>query len=257
MKGIITTIILLTVNCLLNAQSNSLLSLATVANMKLSSPTTVILNDPIAVGFSDDLENINGGPFYDNKWLKGRILLKDGQELGSEWLFKYNTFQDELHVLLVSGEVKIPLKSHIQAFMIEQDGQQHYFVSSDFAGVTGKQTTNTFFEVLHHDRFTLLKKSSKHHGQLNNNSFYCSSCGDASFDFFYTAETYYVKDNQGEFKELKIKRRDILKAFPKHKSLIVSYLKKNKSKVKTETDLLTLLQYIESPKDGSNEDITE
>lgn len=233
--------------CYSQAQISSVMNVSMYAlNLKEeTSASNVILNDPISVGFSDDFEAIEGGPYYNDKWLKGRVVLKNGQVLGGEWLFKYNIFQDELHVLLESKTVKIPIKNQIQSFMMEQDGKQHYFVNSAQTGIIGKED-NTFFEVLHSKRFTLLKKNSKHYGELKSDNFYCSTCKNSPFAFFFASAKYYVKDKKGQFKHLKLTRQSILNAFPKQKSLLISYWKNNKTKVKTEADLLETLEYMES-----------
>ncbi len=244
-KLIIFTFISLIISTSSFSQNNSF---AYLANLNTTTSNTIILNDPITVGFSNELEEINGGPYYSEGWSEGRILLKNGQKLGKQWLFKYNTFQDEIHVQLSSGLVKIPMKSQIKSFMILKDGKQHYFVSSDLSGVRGSELKNTFLEVLHSNRFTLLKKSSKHYEEVESDNFYCSTCDNPLLNFFLTSEKYYLKDKRSSFRKVKLNKASILKSFPNHKARIVSYLKKHNIKLKTEAELLDLLQYIESPK---------
>ncbi|MGB1241655.1 MAG: hypothetical protein ACPG49_03985 [Chitinophagales bacterium] len=244
-KLIITIFILLIINTPSFAQNSNFASLV---KLNTTTSNTIVLNDPITVGFSKELEDIDGGPYYNEEWGKGRLLLKNGQELGKQWLFKYNTFQDELHVQLSSGLVKIPMKNQIQSFMILQNDKQHYFVSSDLSGVRDSELTNTFLEVLHSKRFTLLKKSSKHYEEVENDNFYCSTCDNSSLNFFLTSEKYYLKDKRSSFRKVKLNKTSILKSFPNHKAMIISYLKEHNIKLKTEAELLDLLQYIESPK---------
>ncbi|MFK7903564.1 MAG: hypothetical protein AB8B69_00490 [Chitinophagales bacterium] len=243
-KAISIFILLFICNSIL-AQTHTFASLA---KLNTSPTNTFILNDPITVGFSEELEDIYGGPYYNDEWGKGRILLKNGQELGKQWLFKYNIFQDELHVQLSSGLVKIPTKNQIKSFMILQDGKQHYFVNSDLSGIRELSAANTFLEVLHSKRFTLLKKSSKHYEEIENDNFYCSTCDNSSSNFFLTSETYYLKDKKSIFRKIKLSKKSIIKSFPNQKAMIVSYLKEHNVKLKTEAELLDLLQYIESPK---------
>jgi len=245
MKTIISTLFLLFLSNSIFAQTNIFASLA---KLNTNPTNTLVLNDPITVGFSDELEDINEGPYYNNEWDKGRILLKNDQELGKQWLFKYNIFQDELHVQLSSGLVKIPTKNQIKSFMILQDGKQHYFVNSDLSGIRELSAANTFLEVLHSKRFTLLKKSSKHYEEIENDNFYCSTCDNSSSNFFLTSETYYLKDKKSIFRKVKLSKKSILKSFPNQKAMIVSYLQKHNIKLKTEAELLDLLQHIESPK---------
>lgn len=245
MKATLTFFTSLIFSSLLLAQSNIFLPIhSAIYALSLNNNTSLTLNDPIAIGFNNDFEAIEGGPYYQNEWLKGKMILQNGQILGDNWLFKYNTFQDELHIQLETGAVKIPLKNNIQAFMMEENNHQHYFVNSRQAGIEGTEGT-TFFEVLHSSQFTLLKQSSKYFGQIASNGFYCSSCDDAPFSFFFSSEKYYLKDENGKFKTVKLNRKSLVKALPKYKTQILSYLKKNKIKMKFETDLLTLLQYLE------------
>lgn len=248
MKILLLAFISLTINCFssLQAQVPSVVNVSMYALNIGEEMNTVTLNDPVSLGFRNDFEAIEGGPYYNDEWLKGRVVLKSGQVVGSEWLFKYNTFQDELHIQLKSGNVKIPVKEQIQSFMIEKDGKQHYFVNSAQTGIVEKED-NVFFEVLHSERFTLLKKSSKHYGELENDEFYCSTCNNTPFSFFFVSEKYYVKDRKGKFKSLKLTKKSISNALPKSQYLFInSYWKKNRNKMKTEQGLLDLLQHIES-----------
>lgn len=244
-EKIISIFIILIISNTTFAQNSQFASLV---KLNTATSNTILFNDPVTIGFSDELEEINGGPYYNEEWSKGRILLKNGQELGKQWLFKYNTFQDELHVQLSSGLVKIPMKSQIKSFMILQDGKQHYFVSSDLSGIRDSELKHTFLEVLHSERFTLLKKSSKHYEEVENDNFYCSTCDNSSLSFFINSEKYYLKDKRSSFRKVRLNKASILKSFPNHKTMIVSYLKKHNIKLKTETELLDLLQYIESSK---------
>lgn len=250
MKNILKILILLIISPLLFAQSTSSVSIMKVS---IAPSNQLIWNDPVAVGFSSELEEINGGPYFKDEWLEGRLVLKNGQILGKDWRFKYNTFQDELHVQLSTSEVKIPLKNHIHAFMLLKDGRQHYFVRSDEAHRVDRETENNrFYEVLHSKGFMFLKNSTKHFAQLYSNSFYCSSCDNAPIDFFFTAEQYflvtekhYVKGRRVGFQKVKLRKKSIMKALPQYKPLIRNFLKENGGKLKTEQKVLDLLNYLE------------
>lgn len=219
--------------------------------LKNATSSQLVWNDPIAVGFSSELEEINGGPYYKDEWLEGRVVLKSGQVLGRKWKFKYNTFQDELHIQLSSGDIKIPLKDQIQSFMLMKNGRQHFFVRSNkMHKIDVYSQENTFYEVLHNDGFMLLKNTSKHFAQSYTDSFYCSSCDTASIDFFFTAEKYFLVTEtnyrkEKQFKKIKFKRKSVIRAIPQYKALILQFLKEQGQKLETEQDLLALLQYLE------------
>ncbi len=224
-----------------------------------SSTNQLVWNDPIAVGFSSELEEVNGGPYYKNEWLEGRMVLKNGQVLGRKWKFKYNTFQDELHIQLPSGEVKIPLRNQIQSFMLTKNGRQHFFVRSNKVHqIDVYSQENTFYEVLHSNGFMLLKNTSKHFAQNYTDSFYCSSCDSTPMDFFFTAEKYflmadkhYTKGRRGQFKKIKLKKKSVTQAIPQYKAFIRQFLREKGQKLKTEQDLLALLQYLEDAIGGA------
>ena len=69
--------------------------------------------------------------------------------------------------------------------------------------------------------------------------------GNIEVQEFVKRPTYYFVEN-GKSKSLKLKKKSILGLFSRHQSTLVSFAKKNRLKLNSESDLVTLLSYYEA-----------
>jgi hypothetical protein len=188
-------------------------------------------------------ENIRGSAYLYEDWCQGAITDKNGREY-TELLMKYDTHKDRVEVYQEGQTLEInPLI--YPAFKLEFKNNESYeIVKRTFSSgylIPGFKATD-YFEILYEGKLKLLKKYQSFFIE-EGTSGYGTSDRQKSFQ---SKTRYFILKSPGSIEEIKPNRKSLEAAFPDRISLIKNFIDKEKSKLKSEKDLVKIIQFIDS-----------
>ena len=194
---------------------------------------------PIRVSKYDKVE---GTPYIDDgKWNSGVVVTQTDQYL-SDLKIRYNAFEDELQYLN-NGNPFYYNNQDIKSFefsVVDNLGNEERFFFKNGYEYADKVTKKNFVRVLFEgknitvfDQIEVLKQKV-----------IPASYGESEYDkFIQVSNTYLLKN--GSVSELKLRKGPIVKAFPKLKNQLSSYMKENVIDYNSSRDVANLFQFID------------
>ena len=186
--------------------------------------------------------NIKGSPFLFNGWNSGMLVLNDSVFSRQDYL-EYDAHNDKLFIKN-KGEIIEILDNNVTGFSIldYKKNLKHYFVkllSRNFKG----GGSDGFYEIVSNLQNTnyLIKKDSKiiydpnrSKGSQTVNNFPLE---------FRDAITYYIKNDNGLYVKVSLRKKDIKAVLNKHTKLVNNFIKNNRIKFSKEKDIVKLANY--------------
>lgn len=186
--------------------------------------------------------NVKGQPFLFNRWNQGMLVINDSIFSKQDYL-QYDAYKNELFIKN-KGEIIEILDNNVTGFFIidKQKNLKHDFVklnSNNF--IEGDKSD--FYEIVSNlkNRNYLIKKVSKVIYDPNR------SKGSQTVNNypleFRNSITYYIKNDNGLYVKVRLKKRDIKAILDKHKVLLNNFIKNNRIKFGKEKDVVKLANY--------------
>lgn len=188
-------------------------------------------------------EVTEGSPFFRDIFLKGRIIDKDGDT--REVYLKYDTYIDEV---LISGESNVMIidRSYYPQFEIEElddeTGEVSRFIFTNQISFEDHEKfkyarvlfTSSSAQILKTIKTILIKSEEEGYG------------GNKIPSYFKQKINYYLQDKRtGSVYSIALKNNQIVKALTKYQG-IKAYLKTNKIRIREESELRTLIEFMDS-----------
>ncbi len=193
------------------------------------SATTIRFNNMKA----NNYEVLRGSPYLSEKFEKSSFQLNAGQWVeGME--SRFNTYNQQIEYKKDNETMSSPLQN-VKAFKIGAALFKSGYEPID------KQTTGSFYQVLHEGGSVLLKYTVTLMKTVKN--FDDTKQGDE----FVTYHTYYLMSANKKMTKITLSKKEILKIFPENKiSKIEDFIGEKSIKFKTWDEVIELLKYADS-----------
>lgn len=192
------------------------------------------------VGFDKRYEGTKGSPYLFDEWLTGSIKSRIGKTFNNVSL-KFDAYANQLY--LKGKDEKSPMllnKTDVAEFTINN---LTGFTSSTFRVVDEGEGVFTYVEVLFESKIMVYKKVGK---RLQKANIRADSYGSGNnFDQFVDTESIVVIENEERI-EFKRTKSSFFRAFPKHKSTLRKFIKKQNLDLDKDPDLVKIFGYYES-----------
>lgn len=152
---------------------------------------------------------------------------------------RFNAYNGEMEVKLNEGNIiALDVKGNYEVNFVNSKKVYRTFSYESYTGLSRKG----FLVVIgENEKFSLLKKEwIKYYEKVEAASSYQP---DKPAKFRREDDRYYLKLGNA-IKPFPSKKKDLLKAYPKHSKKIKSYIKENKLSTKKEKDLLKIAEYV-------------
>ena len=199
------------------------------AQVALELPSNYLSNNTKG-GINTLPENIQGNAYLPAEFTNG--MVKVGDERPYPALLRYNMYADEIEVNTGNGTSALFKREYVQATI---NGQRFVIHSYEKEGGTALG----YFEVLNDGDSQLLKR---HESRYIPEQPAASSYARDIPAQFKTTVTYFLKSKGQPAQEVKLRKKDILEALVENDKA-GQYAKSNKLDLKSEKDVVTLLNY--------------
>lgn len=184
-----------------------------------------------------------GRQFFNDEWAESDIKLTTGEKVSNK-LLKYNGYLDEVVWLMPEFFKQVKLDK----FAIDEFVFKNYFGKSiRFKRINIKQmfisdSTDIFAEVAIESNLSLyIFRKIRIEGTVTKDS----KGANYSFDQLESAPVYYLKLRNNNFSTLqRLNRRALLHLFPEQKTAIRKLLRQNFQRLKTESDLVEVVNLL-------------
>ncbi|MCX2738418.1 hypothetical protein [Pontibacter anaerobius] len=177
-------------------------------------------------------EDINGSPYLYDNWMKGSVVLGNGN-LYENVPLRYDQVADQLLFQTPEGQ-ELEFVQPVREFQI--DGSPVVY-RSGFAPID-QHSSSSFYQVLEDGKVKLLKKS---HKVIREEKAY----GTATISKNVLEYTNYYITQGSQLVKVK-NEKNLLQLLPGHTQELEGYIKKNKLKLKEDAEMAQLVAYYNS-----------
>ena len=189
--------------------------------------------------FDNRYEGVKGSPFYFDNWVKGSIILGNGQKTENLSL-KFNAHENELLMNQSKTRAVYIPKEKINSFSLFNPETNQEVIFQNLPHHKKADQTH-FYKLLfngevslYEDIIVVFEKADYQGGYSN----------DKTFDEFKRySNYYYISEPDSEFHKLKMTSSGISKAFPNHSAEIKKFIKREDINLKNEKDLVKVFNY--------------
>jgi hypothetical protein len=184
-------------------------------------------------------KEISGSPYLEKEMKKGVIILKDNRKV-EDVMIRYNAYEDALMYQIEEDKVTLLDPPVINGFEYHKNDKVFKYISISI--LEGKRH---FYEVIYEGKSTLVVQHRiKLTEKTNNAGSYGAS--DMQGSAFKQSDIYFLMDTTGKSSEVNLTKKSLISALGSHAEELQTFIKKNKLKVKENTDLIRLLEYYDS-----------
>ncbi|NOS91821.1 MAG: hypothetical protein HOP30_07860 [Cyclobacteriaceae bacterium] len=186
-------------------------------------------------------DEVRGRYFWDENWKPARLLMRNGG-LVNLTRVKLNLFTNEIHYIGDTGSELVAQKGLVKE-LVFATSLIDTTVTGRFKSLSGltRDFKENYFQVLNRGSYELLKLTSitLYKGD------YDAMLGRRDFKFV-SAVRYYLANGDNRILELKSLNREALFSIIERTEQSEEYLKKNKNKLKNESDVVEFLVWLNS-----------
>ena len=188
----------------------------------------------------DEFNNIEGSPYANENFLTGTIF-QDGKPVLTNILLRYNIFSDEIEIKKSAND-----KEDSYGALVK-DSETFVKIFNDiyvFVPFEGSNEKGNYFTVVSEESvFKLYKKTEVHYSAPFKARTTYERDRPANFE---KKNYYYLVSKDGSFSELPASKSKIIKVMGKKEKEIKTFIKRNKTNLKAEKDLIKLVKYYNS-----------
>ncbi len=189
--------------------------------------------------YASKYKEISGSPYIEKEMQKGTIILKDNRKV-EDVMIRYNAYEDALLYQIDKDQVTMLDPPVINGFEYRNNDKVFTYISISI--LEGKRH---FYEVIYEGKSTLVVQHRiKLTEKTNNAGSYGAS--DMQGSAFKQSDIYFLMDATGKSSEVNLTKKSLISALGSHDEELQAFIKKNKLKVKENTDLIRLLEYYDS-----------
>ncbi len=180
-------------------------------------------------------KEVSGSPYLFDQWLPGDIHLVSNY-VHEEVRIKMDIYNE---MILYEGEIGLMVlnKDFIQKFSIHNQAIYHAFEKVEIG-----EGIQAFLEVVYDGPTRLLKYYQKELIKSN----VAEGSGGHLHDQFVDRDTYYLAIKDGSYQKVNLNRASVLKKLADKGDELRAYLKANQLDMKSEIELIDLLEYYDA-----------
>lgn len=205
------------------------MSFAFAQNIEL--PTEYINNSTLGGVNSGLPNNVQGSPYANEEFVIGKVFVNDDKPYTG--ILRYNAYQDGIEMKTEKGIITLLKRDYLKA---EIAGKLYLIENFTKNGAIRK----TYFVELSKGKARLLLKQGKKFVEERQAT---SSYSKGQPPKFEDEISYYVITEGNAAIETRLKAKDFIEALPDHKKEVSAFVKKNKLKMKTEEEVIQVLNY--------------
>jgi hypothetical protein len=191
--------------------------------------------------FDTRYEGVLGSRFTIEAYNKGEIWLTDGRHFTTELQYRFDDLENSIQVKYPEGKELLLFNNYVLKCHISQKDTTIIYLK---ALIEGEKDVHKLYQVLHEGKkYTLLKLPTRKIVRVDEKT--ALTIG-RLYDQITPVFHYYFKTNDAVFKEIKPRKKDILKVLPSEKKRL-EYLFKT-PRYEGDLDdkkLIALFQYLE------------
>jgi hypothetical protein len=184
---------------------------------KMQTPSTVPT-------FDTRYEGVLGSRFSIDNYNKGEIWLTDGHHYTTEFLYRFDEFENKIQVKYLDGKELLLFNNYVtKCYIFNNDTTIIY----QKAIIEGEKDVHKLYQVLYDDSiYTLLKFPQRKVSRIDEKTaLTIGRLYDKITPFYHYYFTEKKDSKDVVFKELKLKKKDILKTFPTQKTMLENLFK--------------------------------
>jgi hypothetical protein len=186
-------------------------------------------------------EDIKGSAYLYPMWNSGTLTDKSGK-VYSNLLLKYDSYKDQVEMNQDGQvfEISAALYPKFTLSFVQPTTNnvlKHVFSAAYTVDGFPKMS---YFELLFEGRLTLIKKYKTSFVEEN-----VSGYGTGGAQKSFQSKTFYFVIEDGVAKDIKPNKKSVLGVFPEQSSIVETFLKEKKMKIKSETDLIEIIKFLE------------
>ncbi len=186
--------------------------------------------------------NIKGKSYIYDEWNKGMLVLNDSVFSVQDYL-KFDAFKNKLFIKKENEIIEISDQSITGFSIVEKDKNiKHDFVKLHNKNFTS-EAENGFYELVFNVQNTnyFIKKNAKILFDPNRSK---GSQTINNYPLEYQDKTtYFIKNDDGLYVQIRLKKRDINAVLAKHSKQMGAFVKTNKINYSKENDVVKLVNY--------------
>ncbi len=163
-------------------------------------------------GISERTIDIKGSPYVFEKWLPGKIVLRDGRILSREAAFNVDaTLGGGIVVLLPNGDAVDVLEVLVQELELSSEKSTHVFRPFKSFYIAGKEMDTWVMEVLHEDSTSVFLK--RHLKYMRNADYGEAYSAERTYHEYIDEVEYYLV-LEGTYSKIRLKKSSIESVSP-------------------------------------------
>lgn len=194
--------------------------------------------------FDLSYEGVKGSRFFNDEYAAGEIWMANGKHYTSEMVYRFDELENSVQIKYPSKKELLLYNFDVLAFNLIINGATHSYVKADVKGIGD---AHKFFRVIFkNEKCQLIKWTQKIFEKRDNSGAYSR---EIKYDAYVPKHHYYVKTNEGKFREMGISKKEFLKNFPSKKAVVEKLFSSvnNVEKEMTDAKIADFLTTIEAP----------
>jgi hypothetical protein len=190
--------------------------------------------------FDTRYQGLKGSQYLYNEWKKGAVMIL-GYDKPSIAFMNLDCINDQLIFRHQDGEASAFSRELVSSFAIQDSSMNDQLAY--FLAIPDKKGKTEYHQVLYSKGILILQ----HHRRILRKADYQRAYNpDVRYDEYVRIDEYFAKRGEAEPEKIQFSRKTIESLLPEMKEQITTWSKSNGSKLKTEGELVGLLQHLES-----------
>lgn len=182
-------------------------------------------------------ETIEGSPYFNSEWTKGWVDLRS-QGKTDKLPLRYNAHSNELE-FKKDGKVLAVIPRYVNAFALRNEDNQEVIFKKGFEAREHDIHPGLFLRMVHDGNTKLVVKHKTHFQKAHS----IDPLTGKRTSRFISKKDYYLITENGEFHDVKLKRKHLLRALDNHQNELKKYARDNDLDFGEEKDLKNIMSY--------------
>lgn len=196
------------------------------------------------MGFDNRYQGIKGTPFLFDKWQEGKVMLVKQDTFSVSLQLNIDLVNSAVTILLPNGAIGQIQATHLKKIQVKDANNQlnEWIVAFELEIEGTDNARQQIYQVLKEGHFTLLKSTQKRLQKADYKGAY--NVGN-KFDEFVTETTYWLREGDEPYQKIKLKRKALEEALPKHTASMEKIIKTQRLDLTYDMDVIQLLKALE------------
>lgn len=192
----------------------------------------------VTMSYTYSYDVVVGTPFLSEEWVKGTMVVRSGREF-EDVPMRFEAWNGMLNVSH-NNQIVFLSPDFVREFRMRQSGQEMVF-RNGYRAPNVRLTPDTYLQVLHDGEWSLFKEVRKVFLEAEPPSAY--QANRQVFDTFSESVRYLARNPDGEWSEIRPRRRSINRFFGDMSGEVRSYIRRNDLDYARDFDLARMFRH--------------